>query len=211
MKKFLLTALLWLFGFIGAFSYALDITDNTTSVNFVKDTNMYWEYSPDMLYFQKDFVLTPDNITSYSCPDNSYIAFSSCESEEDCGDSSPDVCYLAFDNSDSWLYFYEGYDCSFSEWDLIWLNRDDWNACNSFTIAFSTTSSGGWSSEWSDTLLSGGISQLSPVVSSISTVMWEFIPYVVYIWIGILLCTLWFTAIKWLVNWFSRKITRYFK
>lgn len=54
-------------------------------------------------------------------------------------------------------------------------------------------------------------SSISPVIDWISDVTTEFIPYVVYIWIWTLLVTLWFIAVKWLVNWLVRKITVIFK
>lgn len=52
---------------------------------------------------------------------------------------------------------------------------------------------------------------LIPVILSVFDVTTEFIPYVVYIWIWTLLVTLWFIAVKWLVNWLVRKITVIFK
>ena len=67
-----------------------------------------------------------------------------------------------------------------------------------------------WDTEWW-LIIQNGTSELSPIITSIFSVMWEFIPYVVYIWIWILLCTLWFTAIKRLMNRLSWKITKYFK
>lgn len=54
-------------------------------------------------------------------------------------------------------------------------------------------------------------SNFTPVIDWISDVTIEFIPYVVYIWIWTLLVTLWFIAVKWLVNWLVRKITVIFK
>lgn len=57
------------------------------------------------------------------------------------------------------------------------------------------------------TILSGGTSQLTPILTWIQSVMVEFIPYVIYIALGVLLATLGFVAIKWLMNWTSRRVT----
>lgn len=47
---------------------------------------------------------------------------------------------------------------------------------------------------------------LVAVIVWVFSVFWELIPYVVYIWIWILLVTIWFYAIRRLVNWLSDKI-----
>lgn len=60
------------------------------------------------------------------------------------------------------------------------------------------------------TILSGWTSNLEPVLTWIQSVMSEFIPYVIYIALGVLLATLGFIAIKWLMNWTSRRVTGVF-
>lgn len=60
------------------------------------------------------------------------------------------------------------------------------------------------------TILSGGTAQLKPVLDGIQTVMGEFIPYLIYISLGVLIATLWFVAIKWLMSWTSRRVTGVF-
>lgn len=57
------------------------------------------------------------------------------------------------------------------------------------------------------TILSGGTAQLEPVITWVSSIMTEFIPYVVYVAIAVLIATLWFVAVKWLMNWMSRRVT----
>lgn len=57
------------------------------------------------------------------------------------------------------------------------------------------------------TILSGGTAQLEPVITGVSSIMTEFIPYVVYVAIAVLIATLWFVAVKWLMNWMSRRVT----
>ena len=60
------------------------------------------------------------------------------------------------------------------------------------------------------TILSGGTATLEPVLDGIQTVMAEFIPYLIYISLGVLIATLWFVAIKWLMSWTSRRVTGVF-
>lgn len=57
------------------------------------------------------------------------------------------------------------------------------------------------------TILSWGTAQLEPVITGVKSIMVEFIPYVIYIAIGVLIATLGFVAVKWLMNWMSRRVT----
>ena len=60
-------------------------------------------------------------------------------------------------------------------------------------------------------ILSWGIdANLSPVLTGIQSVITEFIPYLVYMALGVLIVTLGFVAVKWLVNWTSRRVTGVF-
>ena len=52
---------------------------------------------------------------------------------------------------------------------------------------------------------------LVAVISGVFSVFAELIPYVIYLWIWILIVTVWFYAIRWLVNWVSNKINNNFK
>ena len=51
---------------------------------------------------------------------------------------------------------------------------------------------------------------LNPAWESLKNSFYVIIPYVVYIWIWILVCTLWFICIRRLVNWLWRKINSVF-
>lgn len=54
-----------------------------------------------------------------------------------------------------------------------------------------------WWNEWWDSEL---IWQLSPVITWLENSINEFIPYVVYVWLGVLGVIIWFVAIKRLIN-----------
>lgn len=55
-------------------------------------------------------------------------------------------------------------------------------------------------------ILSEGTGALAPIVTSLQTTLSEFIPYVVYVWLGVLWAVIWFVAIKWLMNWTRAKV-----
>ena len=54
------------------------------------------------------------------------------------------------------------------------------------------------------------VSSLTPAINWLKDVVYEVIPYVVYIWIWLLLSIIWFYAVRWLVNWLWWKINSYF-
>lgn len=60
------------------------------------------------------------------------------------------------------------------------------------------------------TILSWGTTTLSHVVTWVQSIMTEFIPYVVYVAIAVLIATLGFVAIKWLMRYMSWKVTGVF-
>ena len=49
------------------------------------------------------------------------------------------------------------------------------------------------------------------VIAWVFSVFAELIPYIIYLWIWLLIVTVWFYAIRWLVNWISDKINNNFK
>lgn len=49
------------------------------------------------------------------------------------------------------------------------------------------------------------------LVGNISTVLWEFIPYVIYIWLWVLIVSIAFVAVKWLMLWIYNKVRFIFK
>lgn len=55
-------------------------------------------------------------------------------------------------------------------------------------------------------ILSGWTTALQPIITSLSTTLTEFIPYVVYVGLGVLGAVIWFVAIKWLMNWTRAKV-----
>lgn len=56
------------------------------------------------------------------------------------------------------------------------------------------------------TILAGGTWALAPIITSLSSTLSEFIPYVVYVGLGVLGAVIWFVAIKWLMNWTRAKV-----
>lgn len=60
-------------------------------------------------------------------------------------------------------------------------------------------------------LLPGGEEALSGAVTNLTNSVNEFIPYIVYIWLWILIACIWFVAIKRLINWLRAKIFSSFK
>ena len=55
-------------------------------------------------------------------------------------------------------------------------------------------------------ILSGGTASLEPIITSLTTTLTEFIPYVVYVGLWVLGAVIWFVAIKWLMNWTRAKV-----
>ena len=49
-------------------------------------------------------------------------------------------------------------------------------------------------------ILSWGTTALEPIITSLSSTLTEFIPYVVYVGLGVLGAVIGFVAIKWLSN-----------
>lgn len=54
-------------------------------------------------------------------------------------------------------------------------------------------------------------SQMQPAINWLHDTVREIIPYIVYIWIWVLLAILWFYAVRWLVNRIARKINSVFR
>ena len=61
------------------------------------------------------------------------------------------------------------------------------------------------------TIINGtGQTYLGDVITGVQSVLTEFIPYLIYIALGVLVATLWFVAVKWLMNWTSKRVTAVF-
>lgn len=63
---------------------------------------------------------------------------------------------------------------------------------------------------WTQILNASWQAYLGNVITGVQSVLTEFIPYLVYIALGVLVVTLWFVAVKWLMNWTSRRVTGVF-
>lgn len=77
----------------------------------------------------------------------------------------------------------------------VWWSSENWPSCNwNVVISYSASSS------------KMPISALTPAIDWLHETVKQLIPLVVYLWIWILVVTLWFIAIRWLVNWMSNWI-----
>lgn len=197
MKKYLLTALLGafcLFGFASATNFTFVGVDN------------YSEYSPDNFDLVVDYTFSVSDIISVTDNDNScaFVLDSSSVYWDDC----------EFWYSD-WEWSLSSSDCTFSAWNIK-VGRSDWSACDSITISdwqvdLNGSWSGGSSSSSTWILNASWQAYLWNVLTSIQSVVSEFIPYMVYLALWVLVVTLWFVAVKWLLNYVSRKTTSIFK
>lgn len=90
--------------------------------------------------------------------------------------------------------------CTRRTWKSFWVGKD-WNnqMCNSVYIT-----------DWVPDPFSM-VDNMSPAITGLRDTVFELIPYVVYIWIWMLVVTLWFYAIRRLVNWVSWKVNSNFK
>ena len=181
MKKYLLTALLWvfgLFGFASAVSFVWVMPDDWQSIPY---------YTPNTITFSDDFSITSDNI-QYSCSDSCAISFS----------DNNNICTIWYWNNELDLS-----DCRFSlNWTYQVLPSSSTRPFDSFTV---NIPSSWWDSD-SSPLLSGWTTVFSGIISSLGSAVSEFIPYVVYIWIWLLGAIIWFVAIKRLINRVRAKI-----
>ena len=55
-------------------------------------------------------------------------------------------------------------------------------------------------------LLAWGTWALAPVLTGLQSAITEFIPYLVYLGLGIITATIGFVAIRWLMNWTQAKV-----
>ena len=214
MKKYLLTALLGSFACIGFAS--ADTVDNFTSES---EICTYSFSDRDSVSFDWDSLFSI--VRPCSNDDEFYVCI-----------SSNDIPYAVYRSSGgaefneyvtvsnycyAWTEFVEDADYHFYN-DLS--NQDDLNIKSiSWKFYFSATpitysSSSGWSSGWSSSsswiLNSTWQAYLWSVLSGVQSVVTELIPYMVYLALAILVVTLGFIAIKWLMNYTSRRVTGLF-
>lgn len=193
MKKYLLTALLWVFGLFG-FASATDITFTSATTE--------WESFP---YTPSSFTITENVSFDYFDVRNSVecdetvagCCVISFRSEQDT--DSDEICYIESDSTES--------SCSLTPWTYyVSLNSSDCIGYTSITLPVWESSSSGWWDSDSSPLLSGWTTVFSGIISSLGSAVSEFIPYVAYIWIGLLGAIIWFVAIKRLINRIRAKI-----
>ena len=193
MKKYLLTALLWVFAFVGfvsadtVWNYSSDDEISTLTVSNSSYTIGLYDYlTSDYWYFC---------ISSSDFP--YYIGIDWVISTPIYVNSSS-YCSSSLVYADTDLFFYS--DSSLQDSKNI-----DWTVYISSSEITYSSSSGGWDSGDSP-LLSGWTTAFSGIISSLGSAVSEFIPYVAYIWIWLLGAIIWFVAIKRLINRIRAKI-----
>lgn len=202
MKKYLLTALLWVFAFIG-------FASADTVWNFSSSSSICQKSSSDLFgdnIFFDELVVCEGEIdldsNIYFCISTDNVPYTQTLITSETHIDVENYCFSS--------PMYDGWGWG----NMVYSDENPSNAIDWYfyfsnsPITYSSSSAWWNSSNSSNTpLLSGWISQLTPVVTGIKWVVVEFIPYVVYISIWILLATLWFIVVKRLMNWMSRKIT----
>lgn len=184
MKKHLLTALLWVFAFVGFAS--------AESFTFIWDWWSNWEYTPSS--FSTDWW---------------ELSYSNVVPNYDCWLSISNLCYYYF--NEDWTIDSNSSTCldyTLDSWTYT-VDWWPWNSCNSITLNVWSSNGGVSGDSW--WIISWWVSAFTPIISSVSNIISEFIPYVVYIGLGILGVIIWFVAIKRLINWIRAKIFSSFK
>lgn len=189
MKKYFLTALLGAFACIGfASADTLDWFTSDSSISkgcFSSDnvylTDLIWENNANDIFY------------CFTSSDYPFTVSISWNQEYDV--TSDNRCPFNFiDDSDSLYFSVDNFCVYYSESEITY------------------SSSSGWSSSWSSSWLLNWTWQayLWNVISWLSSVVNEFIPYMVYIALGLLVVTLGFIAVKRLMGYTSRRVTGLF-
>ena len=189
MKKYLLTALLWVFGLFG-FTNANTVWNLTSDSEICSIPFTNWHISV--------YDLNCGEWVSelYGCVSSSAIPFN---------------VSLFYDNFDVEIspYCYDSPvsvdDADFNVYDINWSENLSvaWTLYLSHSPITIVESSWWWNSS---SLISWWTAQFSSIITSLWNAVSEFIPYVAYIWIGLLGAIIWFVAIKRLINWVRAKI-----
>lgn len=192
MKKLLLTSLLGLFGFVGAFASAETSTFLCTEEGC---------YIPDSITFSDSTRLDLSSFTNYNCDE--YCTFDIVNNDSENYIS----CEFAYNWSQSSLDWYnidslDGY-CILDAWTYE-VNHSDWDYFNSITLSY-WNSSEWWDNSWWS-LLPNWESDLAWIITWLNSTITEFIPYLVYLGLWIITVIIWFVAIRWLVNRTQAKI-----
>lgn len=100
-------------------------------------------------------------------------------------------CSRSFNYNDWLVDYYDNHSCS--DWPLtitnqsaICISSDNWSYTFDFVLK---------------PLVSWWTSNFTPIITWLTNSINEFIPYVAYVWLGVLWVLIWFFAIKRLINW----------
>lgn len=198
MKKYFLTALLGafcLFGFASA-DTVWDFSSSSTiySCNFSTEDNIAYD-GPIMSACDLN---TSD--TYYMCISTDNVPYTVSSYWVDTENT-----YSISDNV-SCIFTYKFYDSTF-DFDKD-ISGKMYFSVSPITYSNSTQWSWGWFSSW--ILNSTWQAYLWNVISWISSIVSEFIPYMIYVALAVLVATLWFVAVKRLMNYTSRRVTGLF-
>lgn len=155
----------------------------------VSFSSINWDYSPKTFELTNDFSFNSDTVLSNSC--------------------SSSRCELAL------IWWGKRCYITNSNWNLYF----DW--CSNLPARSYTLTNCAWNGfNWCYNSISLKLPD-PPVVEDktvfwsvitwISDTMWEFIPYMVYLWLWTLIISLSFVAVKWLMVWIWNKIKKYFR
>ena len=213
MKKIILTSLLGLFGFFGAFVSAGSVdwftSDNDICViPFDNISSFDLEENYDSILACSDM---PEDISvDYA---TYYVCISSSDFPYIFGIEPPTYEYDYYNVSSSnycvpikntlWAGYYE-----FKE--VSWWPDESVDKNISWKLYFSATPITYWDNSWWDnswgSLLPWWESDLSWIITWLNSTINEFIPYLVYLGLWIITVIIWFVAIRWLVNRTQAKI-----
>lgn len=146
------------------------------------------DYNPDFIHFSNVSNLS---VSNYECSNND--------------------CVLTFYNDNmncdiifNWTMNNWCLDIVF-DWDY-WIAWPEDKMFSSIVLSYGNE----WWGWWGWLVDNDLVSSLSLAIDWLRGTIYEIIPYVIYIWIWVLLAILWFYAIRWLVNWMWWKINSYF-
>lgn len=200
MKKYLLTALLWVFAFIG-FASADSVWNFSSSTNICQKSSS--DLFGDNIFFDELVVCEGEidlDSNIYFCISTDNVPYTQTLITSETHIDVENYCFSS-PMYDGWGWGNMVYS------DENPSNAIDWYFYFSNSPITYSSSSAWWdssSSVW--TLLPNGKDDLTPILNWFKGTMLEFIPYIAYIWLWIIVATLWFIAIRWLVNWVRAKI-----
>lgn len=198
MKKYLLSSLLWLFILFGAFTNA-GFQSNSEICNYSVECS-YNPWFLDWFDYNCQFPFNNPDCTDYYsyddsiylCLSSSSIPFSISDMRETYNITSDNFC-ITNDTYYYDTYFYTSipnFNIIYSKSPITYISTPEWWI--------------DWDSSW--TLLPNWTDDLKWIVDGLKSTMAEFVPYIVYIGLWIIVAILWFVAIRWLVNWVRAKI-----